>query len=263
MITMSDPRTSPSATRHGSLAPLLPAAGVDPVRESAGRVQVEQIGGGLRAFRLTAPDPSLRVGLFAGIHGDETAGSHALTEVLLEMAREPMALTGYDLVVVPVCNPTGFLRGTRESATGHDLNREFWRHSEQPEVLALEALLRRYHWDGLISLHADDTSSGCYGFVKGWELTRHVLEPALMAAEKFLPRNYDRSIDNFDANHGIITQGYPGVLGAPPEHRPRPFEIVFETPQRASFSEQIEAHRSAVRTMLDAYRGMISHAQNL
>ena len=34
----------------------------------------------------------------------------------------------------------------------------------------------------LIALHADDTTDGLYGFAKGHQLTRHVLEPALEAA---------------------------------------------------------------------------------
>lgn len=261
---MTRPAPIPAAARPASpVASLLPRTVTDPVLASGGLVTEVLVGGGLRAFRLAAPDPQLRVGLFAGLHGDEPAGSHALTQLLLELSRDPRALSGYELVILPVCNPSGFARGTRGSASGRDLNREFWRGSSEPEVVAIENLLRRHRWDGIIDLHADDTSHGCYGFVKGSELTRHVLEPALAAAESFLPRNYDRSIDSFEASHGIITQGYPGVLGAPPEHRPRPFEIVFETPQRAALTAQIAAHLAAVRTMLDAYRSMISHAQNL
>ena len=68
------------------------------------------------------------------------------------------------------------------------------------------------NFNGIIALHSDDTSEGLYGFVKGHELTRHVLEPAFEEAGHIFPRNFDKSIDNFEANNGIIEKGYDGIL---------------------------------------------------
>ena len=221
------------------------------------------LSGGIEAFAVADPGASLRVGIFAGIHGDKPATAIAAAQLVEDLASDAGLLAGYDITIVPACNPAGLARGTREAACGRDLNREFWRDSNAPEVRALEGLLVSRHWDGIINLHADDTSAGCYGFVQGWELTSGVLEPALAAAARVLPRNLDRSIDNFQANRGIITRGYPGVLSAPPSQRPRPFEIVFETPGGAPLMEQAAAHRIAVRTMLAAYRELISHAQGI
>jgi hypothetical protein len=65
------------------------------------------------------------------------------------------------------------------------LNREFWRNSSEPEVRLLEQELRNGHFHGLIQLHADDTSDGIYGFVRGHTLTENLLRPALLEPEKF------------------------------------------------------------------------------
>jgi hypothetical protein len=143
------------------------------------------------------------------------------------------------------------------------MNREFWRGSSEIEVLLLEGQLMKLGFDGIVALHADDSSDGLYGFVKGHQLTRHVLEPSLEAASQFLPRNFDRSIDNFEANNGIIHEGYTGILGAPPTQKPRPFEIVFETPHAADERLQVEAHITAITSMLENFRAMISVAQNI
>jgi hypothetical protein len=116
-------------------------------------------------------------------------------------------------------------------------------------------------FDGIVALHSDDTSSGLYGFVKGHALTRHVLDPALARASAVLPRNFDKSIDNFQANEGIIESGYPGVLSAPPAQHPRPLEIVFETPQLAPLGQQVEAHTLALEEILLRFRATISEAQ--
>ena len=87
--------------------------------------------------------------------------------------------------------------------------------------------------------------------------------PALEEAGRILPRNFDKSIDNFEANNGIIEKGYDGILTAPPEQKPRPFEIVFETPHHAALDKQVEAHVVAVQTILDRFKVMISEAQDI
>lgn len=205
----------------------------------------------------------LRVGIFAGIHGDEESGVLAALKYLEMLHADPERVRGYELFVYPVCNPGGFIDGTRWSRNGMDLNREFWKGSAEIEVKTLEGQLSRLKFDGIIALHCDDTSEGLYGFVKGHELTRHVLEPALEAAGKILPRNFDKSIDNFEANDGIIEQGYEGILTAPPEQKQRPFEVVFETPHHAPLDLQIEAHTVAIQTILDKFKVLISEGQNI
>ncbi|CAN5637575.1 hypothetical protein BH09VER1_BH09VER1_15680 [soil metagenome] len=205
----------------------------------------------------------LRVGIFAGIHGDEESGVLAAVELLERLHKEPERARGYELFVYPVCNPEGYIENTRWNRDGLDLNREFWSGSAEPKVQILENQLRRLQFNGIIALHADDTSDGIYGFVKGHELTKYVLDPALDAAGKYLPRNFDKSIDNFEANNGIIEQGYEGILTAPPEQKPKPFEIVFETPHHAPMDQQIEAHVIAIETILDRFKVLISQGQDI
>ena len=220
----------------------------------------------LPRFLFTGPGERgslLRVGIFAGVHGDEESGVLAALELIQNFHETPALALGYELFIYPLCNPWGFSKNVRWLQSGADMNREFWRGSSEVEVLMLEGELMKLAFDGIIALHADDTSEGIYGFAKGHQLTRHVLEPALEKAAQYLPRNFDRSIDNFEANMGIIEQGYPGILGAPPTQRPKPFEIVFETPHAAPLREQIEAHTIAVKTILERYRVLISEAQNI
>src|SRR5690606_31270168 len=143
---------------------------------------------------------------------------------------------------------------TRHSGSGLDLNREFWRGSAQPEVCWLERQLRAERYDVIIALHEDDTSDGLYGFVRGALLSAHLLEPALKAASRVLPRNESAIIDGFRAERGIIREGYTGILSAPPEQRPQALEIVFETPGLAPLERRTEAAVLAVRSILAEYR---------
>src|SRR5690606_22041501 len=71
-------------------------------------------------------EPYIRLAIFAGIHGDEPAGVEALVDLLRFMEEHPFLFRAYRIHIYPLCNPTGFEDGTRESRSGKDLNREFW-----------------------------------------------------------------------------------------------------------------------------------------
>jgi hypothetical protein len=209
-------------------------------------------------------DDLIRVGIFAGIHGDQPEGVHALIQFLSVLGRKPELATGYCLFIYPVCNPTGFEDRTRHARSGKDLNREFWNESMEPEVKLLQSELVSHSLHGIISLHTDHSSQGFYGFAHGATLTKNLIEPALQAAEQFLPRNRNETIDGFRARDGIIRQGYrTGVLSAHPKMRPRPFEIVLETPQAPPNYLKEAALVAALRMILTRYREFIAYAPNL
>lgn len=244
------------------LAPLLELKGAQ--FESLGGFTVGPDKYSLPRFTLRGPNSSdpIRIGIFAGIHGDEPAGALAAAKFLSDAAREPELVENFLLQVYPLCNPTGFEDNTRHSRAGKDLNREFWKSSNEPEVGILERELQTQHFNGIIQLHADDTSDGIYGFVRGHTLTENLLRPALAEAGKILPKNVNAIIDGFAARDGIIYHSYEGILAAPMQSEP-PFEIIFETPHHASMDLQVEALAVAVRTILSEYRRLISFAANL
>src|SRR5438552_14256332 len=219
----------------------------------------------LPRFTFQGPNSSdpIRIGVFAAIHGDEPAGALAALQFLLDLVNDPLLAENFQLQIYPVCNPTGFEDNTRCSRRGRDLNREFWRTSPEAEVQILEHELRTRHFNGIIQLHADDTSDGIYGFVRGHTLTENLLRPALLEAGKILPRNINATIDGFAARDGIIYDHYDGVLAAPAQMEPVPFEIILETPHHAPVDSQVEALVVALRTILTEYRRLVSFAANI
>lgn len=221
-----------------------------------------------RIVRWRFAGPSLgqtpiRLGLFAGLHGDEPAGCEALGRFLTGVIEEPVRATGYELFVYPVVNPSGYRAATRANASGKDINREFWRGSMEPEVQIVEHELRTHAFAGLITLHADDTCEGHYGYSHGQELDDALLRPALLAAEKVMPRDRRAVIDGFHAREGVISDCFEGVLSAPPEQTPRPFNLIFETPAPLPLELQVSANVAALDAILATYRGMIAFAQGI
>lgn len=209
-------------------------------------------------------DTPIHIGIFAGIHGDEPEGSHAVVQLIKILEAKPELAMGYCLTIYPICNPTGFEDATRFSRSGRDLNREFWKETGEPEVRLLQAELISRSFQGIISLHTDDTSVGFYGYARGATLTKHLLKPALEIAEKILARDTRPVIDGFRARNGIIYDAYDGMLSFPPlRTRPRPFEIILETPAAPPAYVKEAAFIAALQTILLEYRKFIAYAPNL
>ncbi|MGH7980638.1 MAG: hypothetical protein ACREE6_14775 [Limisphaerales bacterium] len=221
----------------------------------------------LRRYLYIGPeggDAPIQIGIFAGIHGDEPEGSHALVKFIRILESMPELARGYCLSFYPICNPTGFEDGTRVSRRGKDLNREFWKDSSEPEVRLLQNEIVSRSFQGIISLHTDDTSAGFYGYARGATLTKNLLKPALEAVEEILARDTRPIIDGFRARDGIIYDGYEGMLSFPPPRmRPRPFEIVLETSAAPPSYLKEAAFIAALQAILAEYRKFIAYAANL
>jgi murein peptide amidase A len=205
----------------------------------------------------------IRLGLFAAIHGNEPEGAHALVQFVKLLEARPELALGYCLSIYPVCNPTGFEDNTRHARSGRDLNREFWRNSAQPEVRILQAELVSHSFEGIISLHSHDNEGGLYGVVRSLTLTKHLIGPALKAAEIFLPRDEHDFIDGAPARDGVVRDLTEGVLSAPPKMYPRPFEITLEAPKAPPAYLKEFALAMALRSILVEYRKFIAYAPNL
>jgi hypothetical protein len=216
-----------------------------------------------RFQRTDAVKERHKFGIFAGIHGDEPAGILGLMDFLRELDETPEIGRHFELWLYPVCNPGGFLAGTRESLSGKDLNREFWRGSAEREVRLLEQEIERRRFDGIISLHSDDTSPGFYGFARGDVLARQLLSPALAEAEKALARDSRPFIDGFRAVNGMIHESYEGILCAPPAQTPQPFELILESPAGAPLADQRRAFTLALKAVLAEYNSFSAYGAGL
>ena len=202
--------------------------------------------------------PRIKVGIFAGLHGDEPGSIFGLIELIRALDAHPPVGREYQLWLYPVCNPSGYADGTRESRGGRDLNREFWKNSAEPEVQLLERELREHRFNGIISLHCDDHSDGLRGSVEGTSMSQYLLKPALAAAERALASIAAPRINGFHALNGTIASREDGAFQAPPEQKTAPFEIVLEVPRRAPLQLQAHAFLFALHEILATYRRISS-----
>jgi hypothetical protein len=200
-------------------------------------------------------DEPIRIGIFATLNGDEPEGAHALLRFLRVLDANAEAATGYCLFIYPVCNPIGYEAGgtARARRAGKAVAGDFWNSAEKPEARLLRAEILFHSFHGGIVLRASPEISGFRGIARGAIMTRYLVEPALDAAEQFLPLDNGTGIEREEG----------GILSAPPEVFPKPFEIVLQSPKEAPQFLAECAFVTALHAILVEYRKFIAYARNL
>ncbi len=206
---------------------------------------------------------TIRLGIFAGFHGDEPDDAAALVEFLQELEREPQLARGYHIYVYPICNPTGFTAQTRNNLSGKDLTGQFWRGSSRPEIYYLEREMGVLRFQGVISLQTDDEANGFTGNTGSAVLNRALVEPAIQVADKFCSQAASRITSETGT---LLTRSRnlsPNFLTATDELDPAPFELQIKIPGQVSKPCKIKGCIGGLKSILDSYRSLQSIGQNL
>jgi hypothetical protein len=208
-----------------------------------------------------AGDEPVKIGLFAAIHGDDPESAQALAEFLLLLDMEPERARGYQIFVYPICNPTGFEDGTRATRRGHDLMQEIWKGSKQPEAFYIERELGALQFHGIVHLRSREDGDVVRARVDSSVLEQALVQPALKAAEKFLPG--DKTEPGRRSSGTTAARSCEWGLVNPAELKPAPFEITFETPRKAPPELRKEATLAALHRIIEEYRPFLASHQNL
>ena len=229
---------------------LLPAFGIAAAAEGFSRVVLaETAAGPLVAWHRPASGP--RVYLSAGIHGDEPAGSLALLDLMVE----GFFTAGVAWTVCPALNPTGLASGRRETAEGHDMNRDYWRRNT-PEVAAHAAWLESNPPPDLfVSLHEDWETKDFYLYeINLGEDVPDRSHAIIAAVSPWFPPEAGPEIDGhtprgpgwiYHAAEADLPQRWPEAIFLSKLGCPLSFTL--ETPSHAALGSRVDAHRAAVR----------------
>lgn len=82
----------------------------------------------IKKIEYTSLNPGKTLLFFGAIHGNETCGPQALTEIMQEIDQGDIVLKNGKIIFVPVCNPLAFEQGKR--FVDVNLNRIFKKHGE-------------------------------------------------------------------------------------------------------------------------------------
>jgi len=144
--------------------------------------------------------PSTRIYVSTGIHGDEPAGPLAA----LRLIQENHWPVNAEIFLLPCLNPVGFTLNRRENADGIDLNRDY-RNSKSAETLAHIAWLEwQPKFDLYLCLHEDWESHGFYVYEQNPDNRPALAESIVEAVGKVCPIDLSESIEGRPAKNGVI-----------------------------------------------------------
>src|SRR5258707_10338105 len=150
--------------------------------------------------REIEPQPSPRVYISAGIHGDEPAGPLAVRTLLQENTWPNHCA----LWLCPCLNPSGFARNLRENARGTDLNRQSL-HPQAEEIVAhIDWLKRQPNFDLCLCLHEDWESHGFYIYELNPDNRPSLAEAITSRVSAVFPIDPSELIEGRPAQNGII-----------------------------------------------------------
>jgi hypothetical protein len=197
------------------------------------------------------------VWLAGSVHGDEPSGADADARLLGELAsgRDCATLRRlHELVVaiMPVQNPDGRLAGTRVSATGFDLNRD-WLAATQPETAAMLRAVRALPPLVFVDQHEQ---AGATAFVPPYDEPVHHEVPA--AARRAVADTFGPALRAAVASVGSdATSGprldllYPGYADSATTLLFGAAGMTVEAPGGSPFAERVGLHAAAGRAVLD------------
>src|SRR5271154_7510076 len=175
--------------------------------------------------------PSTRLYISTGIHGDEPAGPLATLRLLQENNWPPDA----EIFFLPCLNPIGFTLNKRENADGIDLNRDY-RNPQATETRAHIAWLERQpKFDLYLCLHEDWESHGFYLYEQNPDSKISLAEKMIEAVQKVCPIDPSEIIEDRPAQNGIVR---PNIL---PQERPLWPEALWLITQKSRQGYTLEA----------------------
>lgn len=202
----------------------------------------------------------IRLGLFAGFEAGNLDGVRGLAQLLLQLKSSPHLSRDFALIGYPVVNVRGF---TAEAAPLAEFENRFARDSAEADVQFFQTELRKWRFDGLLSLRTDPSARGFYATVRSEIIAAEVVEPALAAAASALPLA-TQSVKVRPSDRYARTADYAsGRLAPPADVRPYPFEIELYAPREPITEKRIDGLFVALTEILRLYRGFIAHGQDL
>jgi predicted deacylase len=175
--------------------------------------------------------PSTRLYISTGIHGDEPAGPLAALRLLQENNWPPDT----EIFLLPCLNPVGFTLNRRENADGIDLNRDY-RNPQAAETRAHIAWQERQpQFDLYLCLHEDWESHGFYVYEQNPDNKPSLAEKMVEAVKKICPIDPSEIIEDRPAQNGIIR---PNIA---PQERPLWPEALYLITQKSRQGYTLEA----------------------
>ncbi len=155
----------------------------------------------LKWYHKESPNKDAKtIYMSAGVHGDEPAGVLAVAD----MFERGLFSEQLHWVIVPMVNPSGLARNTRENAQGIDINRDFKSPRSFEAKRVIEVIESKTSYDLALLLHEDWESQGFYLYDIADSKEAWVADKIVEVVAEVCPIDLSEEIDEMPAQGGII-----------------------------------------------------------
>ena len=144
--------------------------------------------------------------LLAGVHGNETAGIECTLQLLRSLATASPADAPYDLDVLPLLNPWGYVHDLPSAPSGVDIATDF-SSFDSHEARLLRRFLQDKRYDLVVDLREDADSHG----FSIWQYGLQDTEAARRVVDRVRTAGYPVA----DSSGGVFLRPRQGVVEAP------------------------------------------------
>ena len=192
----------------------------------------------------------------SGLHGDEQAGPFGVLRYLERVGEN--TLDSVNISLIPLLNPTGFRKRTRDNQWGEQTNRGYCKSKKisREGVLLKDSvdLLKNAAKDGLITLHEDPEAKSCYIYMYKGKKSEE-LGDILIGVDRmfFDQRRLSKEPGGEKIVNGIAWDCEDNSFEDWMNEQGVPIVATTETPGAVDFEERVQANTMLLSAFVDFF----------
>jgi murein peptide amidase A len=196
-------------------------------------------------------ESEIRLGIFAGLRGEDNAGSKAIVEFIDDLVAIPSLGSAFRIYAYPAANPLSYTSGAPRKQTNRSVANETGRKVKFPETYLIEREIFVVQFHGLVVIHTTDEPEGLQAAVYGANLQEALVFPILSSLRPLFPTT---ALPARDSSFSLTADA---VL------KQRPFELALRIPRSGWHGLYSIGLRIALHTAIEQYRSYLAQANNI
>lgn len=217
--------------------------------------QVEYLNYNLPIWLVTytpSTQPSYRVFVSAGIHGNEPAGVEAVVSLIEEIGQDKLNLSAVQIEFMPLLNPWGWVRNLKWNGDAIDVNRKFIKVVTQESTI-IKKIICKKRYDITIDLHEDGRYDGFYCLTYDNPNSKTARELASTIAKKGFPlREFKGQTGFIHISRSAFKDLSRPTLAFYCRLNATEKAYLFETPFDRKFEDRTYLHKTSILYLLDS-----------
>jgi hypothetical protein len=188
----------------------------------------------------------IRIGVFAGLRGDDQVGPGAISTFLADLVALPHLGNNLRIYAYPIVSAASFETATPSSRSSHYIINQIGCNLLSPETYQIEREIFAIAFDGIITIRLEEEINNMRVAISDPHLHEALVDPILSSLEPFLP--------DIEAGDAHTCRSLTGGV----RRNQRPFELTFRVPSSGWMGLYAIALRIALHTAVDCYRSYVT-----